>query len=125
MPVGDTWRRAGALGDIACFSFYPTKNLGRAGRRGAVTTDRDDLAERVRLSHDHGQLARYHHVLRGGTNSRLDGLQAAVLRVKLRRLDHSNEARRAVAARYGELLDGLALELPLVGRMPDTSSIST
>jgi dTDP-4-amino-4,6-dideoxygalactose transaminase len=108
------WRRAGSLGDIGCFSFYPTKNLGALGDAGAVTTDSAPLAERLRLLHDHGQAAKYRHVLRGATNSRLDGLQAAVLRLKLRHLDAWNEARRAAARRYESLLAGLPLRLPWV-----------
>lgn len=114
LKVGDTWKRAGGLGDIACFSFYPTKNLGALGDAGAVTTDDDRLAERVRLLHDHGQAEKYRHVLRRGTNSRLDGLQAAVLRVKLRHLQAWNEARRVAARRYDELLSGSAVLPPFV-----------
>src|SRR5262249_37939581 len=111
---GEGWKRAGALADIACFSFYPSKNLGALGDAGAVTTDREDLAARVRLLHDHGQAEKYRHVLRAGTNSRLDGLQAAVLRVKRNLLDGWNRSRRALAARYGSLLSDLPLVLPAV-----------
>lgn len=109
---GGEWKRAGSLGDIACFSFYPTKNLGALGDAGAVTTDRDDLAEKIRLLHDHGQAEKYRHVVRGGTNSRLDGIQAAVLRLKLAHLDTWNGIRRDLAARYAALLSRLPLTLP-------------
>jgi dTDP-4-amino-4,6-dideoxygalactose transaminase len=104
-------RRAGSLSDAAGFSFYPGKNLGALGDAGAVTTDDDDLAERVRMLRNYGSKVKYHHDA-AGTNSRLDSLQAAFLRVKLRRLDEWNERRRAVAAEYLERLadvDGLVL----------------
>jgi dTDP-4-amino-4,6-dideoxygalactose transaminase len=96
-------RRAGGLGHAAGFSFYPGKNLGAFGDAGAVTTDDDALAERVRMLRNYGSRQKYHHDV-PGLNTRLDSLQAAVLRVKLRRLDDWNERRRAVAARYLELL---------------------
>jgi dTDP-4-amino-4,6-dideoxygalactose transaminase len=104
-------RRAGGLGDAAGFSFYPGKNLGALGDAGAITTDDSALAERVRMLRNYGSKVKYHHDL-PGLNSRLDSLQAAFLRVKLRRLDEWNERRRAVAARYMERLadiDGLLL----------------
>jgi len=105
-------RRAGGLGDAAGFSFYPGKNLGAMGDAGAVTTDDDALAERVRMLRNYGSAVKYHHDL-PGLNSRLDSLQAALLRVKLRRLDEWNERRRAVAARYLERLSGVeGLMLP-------------
>ena len=86
--------RAGALGTAAAWSFYPGKNLGAFGDGGAVTTEDDRLAERVRLLRNYGAPEKYRHEL-AGTNSRLDELQAAVLRVKLRRLEASNERRRS------------------------------
>jgi dTDP-4-amino-4,6-dideoxygalactose transaminase len=92
-------RRAGALGTIGCFSFYPTKNLGGFGDGGMITTDDDQLAARLRVLRDHGQEPRYyHHVV--GVNSRLDSLQAAVLDVKLTRLDQWAAGRIAHAERY-------------------------
>jgi dTDP-4-amino-4,6-dideoxygalactose transaminase len=107
-------RRAGALADAAGFSFYPGKNLGALGDAGAITTDDDGLAERVRLLRNYGSKQKYHHDV-PGMNSRLDSLQAAFLRIKLRRLDEWNDRRRAVAARYLELLDGVdELVLPAV-----------
>src|SRR5262249_60464528 len=99
------------LGDAAAFSFYPGKNLGAYGDAGAVTTSRQDVWERLRLLRDSGQKVKYQHLLKG-FNSRLDTLQAAVLRVKLRHLDRWNERRRCLAARYDAALAGGALSLP-------------
>ncbi|MFD9128766.1 DegT/DnrJ/EryC1/StrS family aminotransferase [Kitasatospora sp. NPDC059571] len=99
-------RPAGSWGRIAATSFYPGKNLGAYGDAGAVTTDDERLATAVRLMGDHGSGRKYVHE-RFGFNSRLDTLQAVVLRAKLRRLPAWNEARRAAAARYAELLAGL------------------
>jgi dTDP-4-amino-4,6-dideoxygalactose transaminase len=106
-------RRAGSLGDIACFSFYPGKNLGAYGDAGALTTADPDLAQYVRFMHNHGRTEKYIHDYIG-RNSRLDGLQAAILRVKLRHLDGWNAQRRAHARTFDELLSGLDVGLPTI-----------
>jgi dTDP-4-amino-4,6-dideoxygalactose transaminase len=103
--------RAGSLGDAGCFSFYPTKNLGAFGDGGAVVTNDDGLAERVRLLRNHGLTEGYVHV-EPAVNSRLDELQAAVLRVKLPRLDRWNEERVRLAALYSERLADLPVVTP-------------
>lgn len=95
-------RRAGVLGTVGCFSFFPTKNLGGAGDGGIMTTDDAEVAARLRRLRVHGDVGGYNHV-EVGFNSRLDTLQAAVLRVKLRRLEGWSEARRQNAKRYNEL----------------------
>jgi dTDP-4-amino-4,6-dideoxygalactose transaminase len=92
-------RRAGTMGALGCFSFYPTKNLGALGDAGAVVTDDPALAERLRLLRHYGQVDRYRHEIRG-VNSRMDELQAAALRLKLRHLDERNTRRAQIAARY-------------------------
>ena len=99
-------------GDASCLSFYPTKNLGACGDGGMVLTTRADVAERVRLLRDHGARRRYVHEELAGS-SRLDELQAAFLRVKLKRLSEWTEARRRLAERYGKLLVDLPLRLPI------------
>ena len=93
-------RKAGSFGDIGCFSFYPTKNLGALGDGGAVVTSRADLAEKIRSLRQYGWSSKYHAELAGGRNSRLDEMQAAVLRVMLPMLDRWNGRRREIAARY-------------------------
>ena len=104
-------RKAGGIGDLGCFSFYPTKNLSALGDGGAVTTDDDALADRLRALRNLGQKKRYvHEVL--GSNNRLDNLQAAFLRIKLRKLDGFNRKRRAAAARYAKALADLGATLP-------------
>jgi dTDP-4-amino-4,6-dideoxygalactose transaminase len=97
------WRRAGSMGKVAAFSFYPGKNLGACGEAGAVTTDDEAIARKVRTIRDHGQVRKYYHDLEG-YNGRLDAIQAAFLRIKLRHLDTWNAQRRVSAARYTELL---------------------
>lgn len=99
-------RPVGGLGEAACFSFYPGKNLGAYGDAGAVATNRDDVALTLRKLRDHGGVKKYEHEI-VGFNSRLDGLQAAVLLVKLKRLRRWNERRAAHAALYTELLSGV------------------
>jgi len=103
----------GTMGRVGCFSFYPGKNLGAYGDGGMVVTDDDQIAERLRRLRNYGQSAKYVHVERG-TNSRLDTIQAAVLGVKLRRLDGWNASRAANAARYMERLAGGGLILPVL-----------
>jgi dTDP-4-amino-4,6-dideoxygalactose transaminase len=107
-------RRAGSLGDLACFSFYFSKNLGAYGEGGAVTTSDPALAERVRMLRDHGSKVRYEHDV-VGRNARMDELQAAILGVKLRHLDEWNTRRRANAATLSAALAGASLLLPTPG----------
>jgi dTDP-4-amino-4,6-dideoxygalactose transaminase len=107
-------RRVGALGDAAGFSFYPGKNLGALGDGGAVTTDDAELADRVRVLRNYGSRVKYDNEAKG-FNSRLDELQAALLRVKLKKLDEWNARRKQVAKDYLQVLEGLAdLILPSV-----------
>ena len=105
------WRRAGTFGQAAAFSFYPGKNLGACGEAGAVTTDDEQVANTIRMLRDHGQRQKYYHQLEG-YNGRLDAIQAAFLRVKLRYLDEWNAQRRAAALRYGEFLSEIADIVP-------------
>jgi dTDP-4-amino-4,6-dideoxygalactose transaminase len=104
-------RHTGTFGDVGCFSFYPSKNLGAIGDGGAVCTDDPDLAERLRLLRQYGWAERDRSVL-PGFNSRLDEIQAAVLRAKLPRLDERNARRRAIAGRYREALADCGIGLP-------------
>jgi dTDP-3-amino-3,4,6-trideoxy-alpha-D-glucose transaminase len=104
-------RRAGSLADAGCFSFYPAKNLGAWGDGGALVTNDERIADQVRLLRSHGERPRYHHRV-PGTTARLDALQAAVLRVKLRRLDAANAGRRRVAAQLGAALAGAPVRPP-------------
>lgn len=101
-------RRVGSLGDAAAFSFYPSKNLGACGDGGMVVTNDRDAARSLQMLRNYGQEKKYHHVVRG-YNRRLDTLQAALLRVKLRHLDTWNNARRSRADCYGRLLHDVAL----------------
>lgn len=104
-------RRAGSIGDIGCFSFYPGKNLGACGEGGAVVTDRPELARRVSLLRDWGQESKYNHVI-AGYNYRMDSIQGAVLRVKMDYIESWTEARRSVAAQYDRLLSNLPFARP-------------
>src|SRR6266496_4232931 len=99
-------RNAGTMGGAGCFSFYPGKNLGAFGEAGAVVTDDTDLAEKIRVLRDHGQSRKYHHTLIGW-NCRMDGIQAAVLSVKLRYLEQANLLRRQRASLYNEAFAGI------------------
>ncbi len=104
-------RRVGTIGDVGCFSFYPTKNLGAWGDGGGIVTSDKDVADRIRLLRSHGEQPRYHHKI-VGTTARLDALQAALLRVKLRRLDGWNDDRRRLGAALRAGLEGTSVELP-------------
>ncbi len=104
--------RVGGLGDLACFSFYPTKNLGAYGEGGIVVTNDVACAERVRLLRDWGQARKYEHTIHA-FNMRMEALQGAILRVKLRHLPEWTAARRRIAAEYGRALDGCGARLPV------------
>jgi dTDP-4-amino-4,6-dideoxygalactose transaminase len=106
-------KKAGTMGIAGCFSFYPGKNLGAFGEAGAVVTDDEELAKKIRVYRDHGQPQKYHHDVIGW-NARMDGIQGAVLSVKLKYLDNWTEARRANANQYGKLLAGIdGIRLPV------------
>ena len=104
-------RRCGSMGDMGCFSFYPGKNLGAAGEGGMVVTANPEFARTIRMLRDWGAEKKYHHVLKG-YNFRLEGIQGAILRVKLRHLEKWTEARREAAKRYDALLPGSGVALP-------------
>lgn len=104
-------RRAGSLGRAACFSFYPSKNLGACGEGGAITTSDAELAKRVRMLRDHGSVKKYEHDF-PAYNLRLEGLQGGILAVKLPHLDGWNQNRRALAQRYNELFAGSKVATP-------------
>ncbi len=115
---GATWqgKGPGQWGDAACFSFYPGKNLGAWGDGGAVFTRDPNLASRIQMRANHGRTEKYEHAFEG-VNSRLDGLQAAILRVKLRYLSQWNQARRQIAQWYDELLTGLpGVQIPVIAK---------
>lgn len=99
---GNVWKRAGSMGKAGAFSFYPGKNLGACGEGGAITTNDEAMAARMKMIRDHGQAEKYHHDLEG-YNGRLDAIQAGWLSVKLRHLPKWNESRRMLAHRYHEL----------------------
>lgn len=102
-----SWRRAGSFGKAAAFSFYPGKNLGACGEAGAVTTDDENVARFIRMIREHGQSRKYYHDIEG-YNGRLDAMQAAFLRIKLRHLDAWTSGRRAAAQRYEQGLGPVA-----------------
>ncbi len=127
--VGDAAQAHGALyrqqpvatlADITCFSFYPGKNLGAYGDGGAIVTDNEEWAGRARMLANHGRTQKYDHDFEG-VNSRLDGLQAAILGVKLRSLDEWTEKRRAAARLYDDALEGVGVETPT--ELPDVRAV--
>ncbi len=103
--TGAVWdkQKVGSIGDIGCFSFYPTKNLGGCGDGGAITINDAEIAQKIRVLKDHGQKTKYHYE-EIGVNSRLDSIQAAILLIKLRYLDSWNTLRQKIAARYHQSL---------------------
>jgi len=114
----DDGKKAGTGGRVNCFSFYCSKNLGAYGEAGSITTNDERLADDLRALREHGQSTRYYHPI-VGYNARLDEIQAAILRIKLRRLDEWNARRQAIAARYNRQLAGLDVitpEIPTGGR---------
>ncbi len=113
-------RTIGSLGDMACFSFYPGKNLGAYGDAGALVTNNDALASKARTFANHGRVDKYDHEMEG-VNSRLDGLQAAILGIKLKHLDAWSEARRKNAYLYNEHLKGTDLVTPM--EMPNVKAV--
>lgn len=113
-------RRVGGIGDLGCFSFYPGKNLGACGEGGMVVTNSAELARTLRMLRDWGAEKKYQHLLKG-YNYRLEGIQGAVLRVKLRHLEAWTEARRAAAARYDRQLAGIGVPTPIA--LPDVRHV--
>jgi dTDP-4-amino-4,6-dideoxygalactose transaminase len=108
-----TGKMTGNISDVGCFSFYPTKNLGAYGDGGMLTTNDDEVARLARMLRNHGSEKRYHNEMLG-YNSRLDDIQAAILRVKLPHLNRYNEARHNIATYYNELFTGLNIQTPKV-----------
>ncbi|MGD0995608.1 MAG: DegT/DnrJ/EryC1/StrS family aminotransferase [Candidatus Bathyarchaeia archaeon] len=104
--------KLGAIGHVGCFSFYPTKNLGAYGDAGIITTNNQELAYKIKKTRNYGQSKKYYHDFMG-VNSRLDEMQAAILRTKLRYLDNWNEKRRKLAKLYSELLKNTAVVTPI------------
>ncbi|AFY36869.1 Glutamine--scyllo-inositol transaminase [[Leptolyngbya] sp. PCC 7376] len=112
--TGAAWgdKKVGAIGDVGCFSFFPTKNLGGCGDGGAITTHNERLLAEVKMLRQHGSKIRYQHDVMG-VNSRLDTIQAVILNIKLRHLDQWNKQRAAIAQRYTKLLAGLEEQIQL------------
>ena len=115
-------KKTGAIGDIGCFSFFPSKNLGAMGDGGMCTTNNDELAERLRMLRVHGSRKRYYHE-EPGINSRLDEMQAAVLRIKLKYLDEWLHARQSIANHYDRMLAPLAEWIKTPYRNPDSTHV--
>jgi dTDP-4-amino-4,6-dideoxygalactose transaminase len=105
-------KQAGSFGTVACFSFYPTKNLGALGDGGAVVTNDSELAAKIKQLRQYGWSQKYQVAIPGGRNSRLDEMQAAILRMKLPHLDNWNAQRRSIAKRYNDAFSGLDMQLP-------------
>jgi dTDP-4-amino-4,6-dideoxygalactose transaminase len=116
------WRKAGSLGKVAAFSFYPGKNLGACGEAGAITTGDRELARRMSMLRDHGQAKKYYHDIEG-YNGRLDAIQAGILRVKLKHLEKWNQQRRENAERYNTLMLSLAPTVVLPLQAPWAKSV--
>jgi dTDP-4-amino-4,6-dideoxygalactose transaminase len=106
LKIGNNWRLAGSLSDVGCFSFYPSKNLGALGDGGMLTTNHQDIYQKLLSLRDYGRVSKYEHVIIG-YNSRLDTLQAAILRAKLQRLNQWNKMRRQAAKTYNQNLKGI------------------
>jgi dTDP-4-amino-4,6-dideoxygalactose transaminase len=106
-------KMTGLWGDVGCFSFYPTKNVGAFGDAGAVVTDNDQLADKIRMLRNYGSKVKYTHEI-VGVNSRLDEIQAALLSVKLRHYDELRSERAAIASRYLQMIDNPAVQLPQI-----------
>lgn len=104
-------KKVGTLGDVACFSFYPGKNLGAFGEGGAVVTNNSEIAEKIRILRNHGQSKKYYHDV-VGFNYRMEGIQGAVLNIKMKHLDAWNKKRRQIALLYNRMLNGTSLTLP-------------
>lgn len=115
-------KRVGTIGEIGCFSFFPSKNLGAMGDAGMCTTNDDELAGRLRMLRVHGSRQRYYHE-EHGINSRLDEIQAAVLRIKLQHIEEWNHARSGVADHYDRLLETLSAQIKTPFRVPDTTHV--